>query len=97
ARRGPEAEAAAGQADELLDLEVGVLDVGHDAVGDREQRLARRGEGDVAPNPVEQRRPQLRFEGSDLLAQRRLGDVERLGGAGEVPGAGKGDEVIESL
>ena len=47
--------------------------------------------------PVEQLGAQLPLQRADLLGQRGLRDVHALGGPGEVPGVGDGDEVAELL
>ena len=60
-----------------------------------EQRLAGGSELDAARGPVEQRLAQLGLEAADLLRERRLRDVQPLGGAAEVPLLGHGDEVAQ--
>ena len=60
-----------------------------------EQHLAGGRELDAARRPVEQRLAELGLEAPDLLRQRRLGDVQPLGGAAEVPLLGHGDEVAQ--
>jgi hypothetical protein len=42
-------------------------------------------DGDVAARAHEQRRTELLFEASDLVRKRRLGDMQLLRGAREVP------------
>ena len=91
----PKPQPPPGQADELLDLHAGALDIGQDPPREREQRLAGRSERDVAARPTEQSRAELALERADLLAQRRLRDVDRLGGAREVTRVGHGREVLE--
>ncbi len=97
ARGGAEADPAPAQARDLLYLDPGVLGVGDDPPGQREQRLPGVGEGDVAARAAEQVGAQLPFQGLDLLGQRGLGDVHLLGGAGEVAGVHDGQEVGELL
>jgi len=46
---------------------------------------------------VEQRRPQFGFQGTDRRRQRRLGDFERLGRAGEVAVLRDGDDIGQLL
>ena len=60
-----------------------------------EQRLAGGRELDAARGPVEERLPELGLEAADLLRERRLRDVQALGGAAEVPLLGHGDEVAQ--
>lgn len=62
-----------------------------------EQRLARSREGDVAACAVEQLGAELAFERRDLPAQRRLCQVQVLGGAGEVSETRDLDEPAELL
>src|SRR5207245_464363 len=73
----------------------GGLDVGEDAPSQRQQRLAGRGERDVASGAAEQGRAEFAFEPLDLLAQRGLGHPDPSRGAGEVAGLGDCDEVGE--
>jgi hypothetical protein len=63
-----------------LNLHAGARDICQDPRREREQRLAGRRECDVAAGPIEQRRSKLSLECADLLAQRRLRDVD--GGRG---------------
>jgi hypothetical protein len=51
------------------------------------------GEFDVALCPVEQRHTQLGFQLSNLLAERRLAEVEAFGCVAEVKGVRYGDDV----
>ena len=51
------------------------------------------GELDVALGPVEQRDTELVFQLPDLLAERRLAEMQPLGGAAEVKRVGHGDDV----
>src|SRR4051794_31478973 len=60
-----------------------------------EQRTARGGQRDAALRAVEEPDAELLLELADLLADRRLGDVEPLRGAAEVQLFGDGDEVPE--
>src|SRR5206468_7390623 len=60
-----------------------------------QELLSLGGEGDLAADPVEEADLQLRLEALDLPGQRRLAEVEVLGGAGEAPMVGDGDEVAE--
>jgi hypothetical protein len=49
----------------------------------------------VAGRTVEQRDAQLPLQPADLLAHRRLSDVQALGGPAEMPLLGDGDHVAE--
>ena len=50
---------------------------------------------DAPARPDQQREPELVLERADLLAQRRLGDVQALGGAAEVQLLRDRDEVAK--
>ena len=64
---------------------------------ERQQRLAGRGERDVAAAAVEQGGAEVGLQGVDLLAQRGLGHPDAVGRPGEVPRLGHGHEVSELL
>ncbi len=81
--------AAAGHAGEIGGA-VDVVDDGHDLL---EIDFAGWGEPHTAFGPLEQLDPQLVFEGADLLAKRRLGDVQALGGAPEMELLGDRHEI----
>ena len=83
--------------DQFPHLVPGRVRVGQDAPGQREERLARVRERDVAACPQEQLGPQLPFQRLDLLGQRRLRDMDEIRGAREVPGLGDRHEVLELL
>ncbi len=51
------------------------------------------GQLDVPFGPVEQRNSQFRFELPNLLAERRLAQMEPLGGPAEVQRVGHGHDV----
>jgi hypothetical protein len=53
------------------------------------------GQFDRAPGPIDEAHPQLAFQLLDLLTERRLGNVEPLGGAAEVSFLGDGHEVAK--
>ncbi|MGY3678202.1 hypothetical protein ACVWXU_001825 [Streptomyces sp. TE33382] len=93
----PEPDPSPPQLHQLLHLVPGGVRVREDPAGQRQQCLARVGEGDVAPCPAEQFGAQLVLQRPDLLGERRLRDMHRLGGAGEVPGLGDGHEIGELL
>ena len=73
---------------ELVDLAAGALDLGEDAAGARREQLAGGGRHDASRCALEQLGAELRLELPDLMRERRLGDVELLGRAGEVAVAG---------
>ncbi len=62
-----------------------------------EQRLAGRGERDARRAALEQGGAEVRFEGVNLLTQRRLGHTDPLGRLGEMPDFGHCHEVSELL
>ncbi|GGX75589.1 hypothetical protein GCM10010510_20300 [Streptomyces anandii JCM 4720] len=97
ARRGAQPHPAPPQLHQLLHLVPSGVRVGEDAPGQRQQRLARGGERDVAPGPQEQIRAQFPLQRLDLLRQRRLGDMDHVRGPGEVPRLGHRHEVLELL
>ena len=66
-----------------------------DALGVLERGLAGLGELDPLLGPDEERLPELGLEGLDLVAHRRLGEMQPLGGAGEVEGLGHDAEGAE--
>ena len=71
------------------------VDRGEDLAAALEQHLAGGRELDAARGAVEQRLAELGLEAADLLRERRLRDVQPLGGAAEVPLLGDGDEVAQ--
>ncbi|MCY1535369.1 hypothetical protein D9M68_707700 [compost metagenome] len=68
---------------------------GQQALGMLQHQLAMSGEADAAAVAIQQTAIQIGFECLDAAAQGRLAEVDRLGGAGEMPVLGKGDEVAE--
>lgn len=60
-----------------------------------EQRLTGAGELDAATGPLEQPNPDKGLEPRDLLAKRRLGDVQARGGTAEVQLLRNHDEVFD--
>ena len=73
----------------------GLLGQRQDAPGVVEEQSARLRQAHPALAALEQLRAQLRLQRLDLLAQRRLADVQALGGAGEVQFLGDGDEIAQ--
>ena len=61
------------------------------------QCSARRGERDAATEPVEELMAQFEFELGDLLAERRLRNVTRFGGASKIPQPSHGGEITELM
>ena len=88
-------DAAADEAAQLVDLLPHAVDAGEDAARAGGDGLACLGHDDRAAGALEQLGAELRFEPADLMRERRLGDVQILGGAGEVPVAGNGLDVPE--
>ena len=72
-----------------------VLDRVEDLPRPDQERLAGRGQLDLALVAQQQRRADLLLELADLLAQRRLGHVQALGRAAEVQLLGDDDEVAQ--
>ncbi len=49
----------------------------------------------MSASPVKQCHAELLFETADLMTQRRLGDVQPLGGPAEVKLLSDGDEILD--
>ena len=64
-------------------------------IGAGEQGASRLGQADLTPDAIEQPQPQLRLQGGDALAYRRLGQVQPLARIGEAAGFGHRDEGIQ--
>ena len=77
-------DASAQDAAKLVDLRARGVDLGEDPAGASGDRHAGFGRGDAPARALEQRGAQLALEPADLVRQRRLGEVELLGGAREV-------------
>ena len=73
----------------------GGVELGQHGAGVAQERLAGGGELDAAAGALEQPDPQLGLEGADLLAERRLGDVQTSRRAPEVQLLGDGDEIAK--
>jgi hypothetical protein len=78
----------ASDAAELVDLLACAVHLGEDTAGSSGDHASGLGWGDASARAFEQRCAQLSFELSDLVRERRLGDVELLRGAGEMAMAG---------
>ena len=65
------------------------------AAGVTQEGLAGRGQLHAAAGALEQPHPELGLQRGDLLAERRLGDVQPGGGAPEVQLLGDGDEIAK--
>ena len=77
-------------------LFAGALHLVQDAAPMLEQQLAGFGRRRAAAVARQQVLPQLHFEQPHLAAERRLGDVQRDGGAGETAELGDAHEILES-
>ncbi len=71
------------------------LDLGEDAPRPLGDRLAGVGSDDAPARALEELDAELVLEPAHLVRERRLGDVELLGGAGEVAMPGDGLDVPE--
>ena len=71
------------------------VELGQHRPGVAQERLAGGGQLDPAAGAVQQPAAELLLEPADLLAQRRLGDVQAGRGAAEVQLLGDGDEVTQ--
>lgn len=72
----------------------GSLRLGQEPPTLRQQRPTSRRELDPAAGSFQQRHAELLLQPSDLMAQRRLGDMQALRGAPEVKLLGDDDEVL---
>ena len=79
--RDPEGHPPAPQLAQAAEHLAGPLDLGEDAPGVRQQRLAGLGQADAARAPMKQPQANLALQGGDLLADGWLDEMERLGGA----------------
>jgi len=71
----------------------GLVPVREEPLSCRVQRCACRGHADLAPVTAQQPGPQRGLQCGDLLAERWLGQVQPLGGAGEAQLVGDRHEV----
>src|SRR5918993_1606056 len=94
---GAESHPAALEARELGQFAPHRLRVGEHAPSKWQQRLARDGQRAASAGTVEQLGAEILLEGGDLTAQRGLGEIELLGGAGEVAEPSHLDEAPELL
>ena len=90
-----DAELAAFALGEGLDGLHGLLGAEEDGAGFAEEEMAGFGEGDRFGGAAEEFDAKFFLEIADLAAEGRLGDVEALGGAGDVLFLGHDDEVAE--
>jgi hypothetical protein len=97
AGRRAQPDLAAAQADDVVHRVAGRVGVGDHPAGQRQQRLAGRGERDGAAHPVEQRRAEGRFQRVNLLTQRGLRHTHRFRRMGEMPGIRHREEVPKLL
>ena len=73
----------------------GHVELGQHGARVAQEGLARRGQLDAAARALEQRAAELGLERANLLAERRLGDVQPRGGTPEVQLLGDGDEIAK--
>ena len=97
AAEGAERDRAAAEVAYLADRLGGFARRGHRALGVRAQQAARLGQLEPAADAREQRHAELGLEPADLLGHARLGHEQALGGGGEGPVVGRGEEVRELL
>ena len=71
------------------------VELGEHRPGVAQERLAGRRQLDPPARAGQQREPELVLQRPDLLAERRLGDVQPRGGAPEVQLLGDGDEITQ--
>ena len=94
---GAEPHPAALEAGEFGEFAPHRFGVGEHAARERQQRLARDRQRAAAAGAVEQLGAEILLERGDLAAQRGLGEVQLLGGTGEVAEAGHLDEAAQLL
>ncbi len=70
---------------------------GEDTVGIIQHQLSCFGEQQIAPGTDEQRMTQLLFERANLRRECRLGDMQRLGCAGQIAFLGHSPEVVQVM
>lgn len=92
-RRHRHAQVPSGQILHIVDGTFARLEVAQRSARVLGVHLTGVGEAHRPPGAVEQLHTQQPLELFDLLRQRRLGDVQRLGGPGEVPVVGDGEQV----
>jgi hypothetical protein len=86
---------AAHETAELVDVITNRVRLGEDGARPRCHELAGAGRLDGTRRPAQQLDPEFPLEPADLVRERRLGHVQLLRGAGEVPVASDGLEVAE--
>ncbi len=91
----PQAQPSAAQPGQRVQLGLGVVHVGEDALGQGDEQFSGGGQPHRAAGPAEQLGADLVLQPRDLLAERGLRDVALSGGPGEVTGLGNGEEVLE--
>ena len=94
---GAEPHPAALEAGEFGEFAPHRFGVGEHAARERQQRFARDRQRAAAAGPVEQLGAEILLERGDLAAQRGLGEVQLLGGTGEVAEPGHLDEAAQLL
>jgi hypothetical protein len=72
-----------------------ILDLGQDAAGAAKDFGPGAGQADAARQAFDQPGVQRRFQLADLQGQRRLADMDLVGGKAELPGLGQGNEVAQ--
>jgi hypothetical protein len=88
-------DVATQDAAELVDLLACAVQFGEDAAGSGGDHLSGLGGGDPSARALEQGCAEFSFELSDLVRERRLGDVELFGRAGEMAVTGDRFDALE--
>ncbi len=92
---GGEADPAGAQPGQLVEFGVHGFDLREDRLGAVHQQPAGLGEPDAAPHPLQQRYADLGLQFGELMAHRRLGVVQRLGGRRDRTFAGDGHQYTQ--
>ncbi len=92
---GTDADLAVHHGGEVVEVGAGAVGLGEDRSGPGQEHLASVGEHDASGGAFQQRCPQVGLQAADLGGDRRLGDVEVLGGSGEPAAAHDRFEVDE--
>ena len=92
---GAQMQLTAAEAGEGLQVALGGLLQGKDALGIRQQALPRSGEGDAAALSIKQWQAQAGFQLADLTGHSRLADKQAGGPRADAAGLGDGEKDLE--
>ena len=92
---GGDAQQAGAVARHLADVVLGALEPLEDVARGRQQPLARRGEHQALADPQEQRRAEPRLDVAQLMAERRLREMQPIAGARQAADVGDGGHQLQ--